>query len=361
MFDTVLRTLFPSASTEQENDRFNYLERNRDKTSRLVGTTDNTGSNNVMGSLAPAEGSVAAGPTQRVNPLFYSFLFGEEANTEADQELTLYVSERVKKVMAKPKLLLDALPVMPESVSKVIDVLQDADFDINELLSLIEREPGMAGDLIKLANSARYFRGVKPVSDIRVAFTFMGSQGLMDGVLQVFLKQFSVSSPRYFKQYGNHIWQHSFQTALYSQRIAAETCEQGSKGVAYFVGLIRNLGYMVLFQLVTESFKFVRPEAKPCSETLMKLLNQNSLSITLSVAKHWQLPELVQAALAQQGSHLEQTNEIALCVQQADLISQYVCLFQANLIDKETYKKELLSQLALPVTRKIADEILDEK
>jgi len=352
MFDTVLKTLFPSKSDSEVSARLDHLQRTRKVAEKVTGQS----------AADTLEKDTKRFQIQQgVSPLFYSYLFASSDKDEADQELTIYISQRVRKVINKPKLLLEALPAMPESVSKVIDVLQDEDFNINELLALIEREPSMAGDLIKLANSARYFRGDKPVSDIRVAFTFMGSQGLMDGVLQVFLKQFSVSTHRHFKQFGTRIWEHSFRTALHSQQIAAERLGIEQKGVGYFVGLIRNLGYMVLFQLISESFKFVRPDAKPCTETLINLLEQYSMQITGLIAEHWQLPNEVKIALAHQKLPFEQSEGVAKCVQEGNLLSQYIALIQAGLADEKTVSHEYLSSLNSKTSQQIITTLTNPK
>jgi HD-like signal output (HDOD) protein len=60
----------------------------------------------------------------------------------------------------------------------------------------------MAADMIKLANSSKYKRGDKHVTDLQRAFMFMGAEGLKEGILQVFLQNFSASSNLYFKQFG---------------------------------------------------------------------------------------------------------------------------------------------------------------
>ena len=365
MFGKVIRTLFPSFTATDSGPQYDYFERTRGGGKASKNSQANTAEQVLE--IKPAlqqtkrDSGLPLPPVQGIDPRFYRYLFGNPENDASHQELSLYIGQQLQQVMVQPELFLSALPAMPDSVTQVINLLQTDDFNINELIELIEKEPALAADLIKLANSPRYFRGSKPVADIRVAFTFMGAQGLVDGVLQVFIQQFSTGSQIYFKQFGTKIWQHCFQTAQYTQEMVAVSLGDEEKGVGYFAGLMRNLGYMVLFQLLTEAFKVVHPNAKPCSDTFQQLLDRYALPLTVLIAQHWQLPEEVMTALAEQCVTTPNRQGLGDCLYQADVLSQLVSLYLAKQIDRE----ELLAMTSKRMTNitglELAKTLVEEK
>ena len=69
-----------------------------------------------------------------------------------------------------PEHILAEMPAMPASVNQLMLALNNQNFDLTAILKQVEKEPVIAAMLIKQANSAKYKRGVKPVSDIKTAF-----------------------------------------------------------------------------------------------------------------------------------------------------------------------------------------------
>jgi len=327
MFNGIIREVFSSHVVPQGVDRISYWTKVK----------------TILHQSAPIESLYGPiPPRQKHHPKFYDHLFGDHVTTAINKDATDYVVQKIQRTLLNPSLLTD-LPAMPESVSTVITMLQDQDFNIHELIGVIEREPGMAAELIKLANSARYFRGETPVADIRTAFNYMGTRGLMDGVLQSFLKHFSACPQTYYSQYGEKIWQHCFETAQTSQMLVELKLGSEHSGVGFFVGLMRNLGHMILFQLLTQSFRFVEPEYYPASQSFKALLDRYSLPLTVLIAKHWTLPEQVVQALEQQSEDHKAVSQLAKYVKEAELICQLKAVYEGELITEDEFKTSLLN------------------
>lgn len=317
MFKSLVQTVFPSLSKDKGfTPDYLSFERSRDM------------SNSANSTEANCEAKLVS-HAMKVD-LFADFLFGDsEYNTKGDP-LSLYVASKIKELIQQPEKLLSDLPVMPTSVSKVIALLNETSFNLNELLAVIEQEPSMAADMIKLANSSKYKRGDKQVTDLQKAFMFMGAEGLKTGVLQVFLQKFSASSNLYFKQFGEKIWAHSFASAQYAQVLALQKFDTPLTSTIYVAALLRHLGTMVIFQLMTEAFKYVDPDAHPSSASFKALITEQALSLTIAITQHWQLPTSIIHLLQAQRMDNDLDDYGASCIAEANIISEAKLLFDSN-------------------------------
>lgn len=291
---------------------------------------------------------------------FYDYLFGDSNKTAKHDPLSIFVSNKINQLIANPELLLADLPVMPASVAKVISLLENDGFDLPEMLKVIEQEPVVAADVIKLANSAKYKRGDKQITDLHRAFMCMGADGLQNGVLQSYIKKFSASSNLYFKQFGEKIWAHSFNSAQYSQKLAEHYLSSDEANTVYLVGLVRNIGAMIIFQLMLEAFKHVDPDARPNSANFKWLMADQSLNLTIAVAKHWNLPARIIDMLAVQTKDAKDQVPGALSVFEANIISEVKSLLDGRRITSETYQKYLEAKLVRDYSKQFALSLLPE-
>ncbi|UTT86423.1 HDOD domain-containing protein [Vibrio pelagius] len=334
MFKSVLQALFPSPKGQP-------LKTSQD--------TVNHVRNQSQQQLAPSQHTLRADkPLSPHEADFLNYLFGESRlNTESDP-FSDFVAARIEKLILSPKALLNELPVMPASITTLMSEMKRDDFNVTTLLSVIDKEPSMAADMIKLANSARYRRSEKEVTDLKSAFMNMGSQGLIEGVINTYLKEFSPTLNIYWRQFGEKIWDHSLQTACYSRELLTNSTSKEDESTAYFVGLIRNLGKMIIFQVMVEAFHHVDPSVPPNSTAFKRLINCYSIKLTYTLAKFWELPEPVLLAIAYQESQKFAATPLAIAVREANYLSELQSLLRSKIIDLETFAKRSEQYLTHP-------------
>lgn len=260
---------------------------------------------------------------------FYHCLFGQSESKQQD-ELSMHVASKVALLLNKPNLLLKNLPVLPASVSQVLESMSDPDFDVSAIVQIIDYEPAIAAKVIELANSSYYKRGEKDVTDLHQAFMTLGSKGLFEGVINGFISQMTPQSKLYFKQYGNKIWHHSFSTGVIAKLLLEQSEYQEQAATAYLVGLLCNLGDMIIFQLMADAFSVVHPDCQPDSLAFKQLMMNHSKMLTCQMAKHWHFPESVVKALVVQ-SRLTEPKQFATAFEKYPMAC-YV--FEANLLSE---------------------------
>ncbi|NAZ91063.1 HDOD domain-containing protein [Vibrio toranzoniae] len=290
---------------------------------------------------------------------FLDYLFGESRLRTESDPFSDFVACQIERLIRSPKALLNELPVMPASVTTLMAELQSDEFDIDALLKVIEREPSMAADVIKLANSAFYKRSEKQVTDLKTAFLNMGSQGLIEGVVNSYMKNFTPGNNIYWRHFGEKIWNHSVQTASFSKELMKDSSPQEDQAAAYFVGLIRNLGKMIIFQMMVEAFKHVDPSVPPNSLALKRLMNSYSIRLTYTIAKFWELPESVLTAIGYQESSRYECTPLGQAVFEANYLSELQYLLEEKMITAEIFETRC-QQIATPAANLLANRLLKE-
>ncbi|WP_186170965.1 HDOD domain-containing protein [Vibrio chagasii] len=291
---------------------------------------------------------------------FLDYLFGESRLRTESDPFSDFVACQIERLIRSPKALLNELPVMPASVTTLMGELQGDEFDVEALLRVIEREPSMAADVIKLANSAYYKRSEKQVTDLKTAFLNMGSQGLVEGVVNSYMKNFTPGNNIYWRHFGEKIWNHSIQTASFSKELMKESPSQEDQASAYFIGLIRNLGKMIIFQMMVEAFKHVDPSVPPNSFALKRLINSYSIRLTYTIAKFWEMPESVLTVIGYQESSRYQCTPLGQAVFEANYLSELKYLLEEQVIDIEQFKARCKETLTSPAAYKVANRIYKE-
>jgi HD-like signal output (HDOD) protein len=89
-------------------------------------------------------------------------------------------SERVKLVLAK----LGALPALPATYGRLSELTANSDVSLDEVASVVERDPAITANVLKIINSA-YFGLPRRVASVRETVKYLGIQPLKNIVLTV--------------------------------------------------------------------------------------------------------------------------------------------------------------------------------
>lgn len=288
---------------------------------------------------------------------FLAYLFGETNQDIESNSFSDFIAQKIEALLLSPQSLLKELPVMPESVITLMSELKKDSFNINELIQIIKREPGMAADVIKIANSPLYKRSEKTVTNLKTAFMNMGANVLLEAVVSSYLKNLSPTTNIYFKHFGDKIWQHCLQTAQFSKLLMEDVKDKEEQSTGYLVGLLLNLGKMIIFQIMTEAFSHVDPNEKPNSQAFKKLINIYSNRLTYSIVKFWRLPDAILQAIALQNNKQISQNNLALVIYEANILSELESLLTAKQITDSEFSLRIEERLSSEKSRELAEKI----
>ncbi|NQZ10968.1 MAG: HDOD domain-containing protein [Algicola sp.] len=121
--------------------------------------------------------------------------------------------------------------------------------------------------------------------------------GLVEGVINGFISKMTPQAKVYYKQYGEKIWHHSFSTGSFSKKLISAAAQKEKPNEDYLIGLVCNLGDMIIYQLMTDAFAVVHPDSQPDSWAFKNLMITHSRMLTCQMAKYFNFPEDIIKAL----------------------------------------------------------------
>lgn len=155
------------------------------------------------------------------------------------------LERRKKRLLA---LLSKGLPTLPSYLLDLNALLSSPTVDLRKVGKVIRTDPSLSAQVLRLCNSA-LFGLRRRVLSIEQAAVFLGTERLRTLVLTCAVMQFA----------GKHVpvksllgfWQHSFLTALLSERVA-RVLDYPEKEQAYLGGLLHDIGQLPLWMMVME-------------------------------------------------------------------------------------------------------------
>lgn len=191
------------------------------------------------------------------------------------------------------------LPPPPQVVSEVMRLTRGegagndaADANSSELAKLIQRDMALAGQVMRVANSAVYARR-NPVVTLPQAIAWLGIREIRNIAFAVALKG-QVFASAYFRSVVTDLWRESVITALFAQEIAR--LKRRNVESAYLCGLLHRVGMAVILNRVGAVVLERRLTPDPAHVLAIAARHEARVGTLLSIA--WQLPPSVSAAIS---------------------------------------------------------------
>ncbi len=190
----------------------------------------------------------------------------------------------------------EAVPSLPSVVIKLRRYLNDPDVDFNELAKVIEYDPGLTANVLRLANSS-YFGWSRSISTVKKeAISRLGTSRIFQMVLCMTVAPM-VSKP--IKGYdidSGALWQHSIATAICAEQLAKKA-KIDDADEAFTTGLLHDVGKVVLGTFVEiddEPIKEVMEmDGLAFNEAEQMVLKIDHSEVAGILLERWSLPPAV--------------------------------------------------------------------
>lgn len=191
------------------------------------------------------------------------------------------------------------LPPPPQVVTEILRLTRgdgiegdDVDATASELARLIQRDVALAGQIMRVANSALYARR-NPVGTLPQAITWLGMREIRNIAFAVAV-QGQIFASAYFRAEMADLWRESMITALFAQEIAK--LKQRNADSAYLCGLLHRAGIAVLLSRAGSAV--TRHQLTPDPVEVVRLAERHEPRIGMRLAIAWQLPGAVGESIA---------------------------------------------------------------
>jgi putative nucleotidyltransferase with HDIG domain len=167
-------------------------------------------------------------------------------SSRSNSPLALEQQERRKTRLMG--ILSQGLPTLPAYVLDLNALLSSASVDLKKVGNVIRTDPSLSAQVLRLCNSALFGLRRRVIS-IEQAAILLGIERLRTLVLTCSVMQFA--GKRLPLAQLMAFWQHSFLSALLSERIARQL-DYFEKEQAYLGGLLHDIGQLPLWILAIE-------------------------------------------------------------------------------------------------------------
>ncbi len=213
-----------------------------------------------------------------------------------------------------------SLPSLSPVAIKLVEIASDDACSIEELISLIEKDPSLAVNLLKMANSA-FFKSGQPVASLQQAIMRIGFHQLRIMGLSMSLRNTFPMGKVGPLDYEN-FWRVSLYRGLIAKSLA-QRLKSCNPDEAFVAGLILEVGFLIFFDLL---IKGKTEEVIPDLSSLEELLQWeddhygiNHRVIGEAALGYWKFPDKIvecqkdygEAAMDQKTAPLTRVCELA--------------------------------------------------
>jgi putative nucleotidyltransferase with HDIG domain len=200
-------------------------------------------------------------------------------------------------VIEKVLKQIEHLPTLPQVVTKVLSMTDSDKGNAVELSK--EMDQSLSAKVLKVANSAYYgARASRRVNSVHHAIVIIGFDAVKEIILTTSL--FHTFKDSQVVKTLQPLWQHSLEVALATKRLAW-VFRYEAMDEAYLVGLIHDIGKLVIQQHFPDQFRLIKGENQGGAEELRlekEVLGVTHAEIAGKMAQHWNFPDTLVEAIA---------------------------------------------------------------
>ena len=238
--------------------------------------------------------------------------------------------DRRTNKLEKIRLFVDKMPSLSTTVSKVLEICSRPDTVPNDLNRVIALDPVLAGQVLKLINSA-YYSLMNKVTSLTRAIIMLGLNTVKNLALSTAIIR-SVSQAKKSRALPiRAFWAHSIAVGVMAKLLAAGRGLSLAEREEYFVaGLLHDLGKIPIGDEYTEVLARVETAQEPLVTVEQQVLGLDHEEVGAMIAPKWKLNAVLTDAICHHHAPELAAAEHRDLVATVALADFYVCLFDSG-------------------------------
>lgn len=242
----------------------------------------------------------AAGPSfdqrDRVNTLYYNWMFGSgdssELDTSDEENQVLDALDTILKSQQSGAALVRRMPGL---IPQLLQSLRSENFSGAQLSRTISSDLVLVAAVIRLANNSTMGYG-KRITSVENAVLLIGTEGLRHLITSVaFRPIIDMNSGHYTRALAPRIWDQSERCALANRMLAEEFGADPFE--AFLAGLVQYVGLIVTLRIMDSVDKEGRHLG---SDMFCARLLANARTLSCSIGREWHFPDSVVTGITEQ-------------------------------------------------------------
>ena len=189
------------------------------------------------------------------------------------------------------------LPVFHPIALKMVHLLADADFAIDDLVATANDDQVLAGQILKMANSHVYSGRVK-IETIKEALVRLGAYHVSNLAMAASQAALHVSKKDFVNGVMRELWFHSHACAFGSHWLAMTTGHRNIAEQAYLAGLVHDVGKLHLLKALERLTNAGLAHAALERGLLLEIFAEMHVEQGTRLMEHWNMPPVYRAAAA---------------------------------------------------------------
>lgn len=187
----------------------------------------------------------------------------------------------------------DAVPSVPHIVTRLLDVTNDPNFKQADVVRVLSSDPGVASDILRMANSA-LFGGQVRTATLGDALTRLGVRRIRTLVIsRAMIVGLSAAPTRSID--SSYYWRRSLATAVLASQ-AADRLKLALRDQAFIGGLLCDVGVVILARALPVDYapiaELYGPHAgQHITQIELERLNVTHADVGAAAMTKWSLPE----------------------------------------------------------------------
>jgi putative nucleotidyltransferase with HDIG domain len=190
-----------------------------------------------------------------------------------------------------------SFPSMPATGAKMLTMLQNPETSVDEIEDVLRHDPGLTGNLLKLANSA-YFGIPSKVSSVRQAVLLLGLKKLIQLVVASCVSAvMDKPVPGYDLPPGD-LWRHSIAVSIAAEALIKDKKDIGADEI-FTPALLHDIGKLILGHFVKDELidiEKIAGKGVPYVVAENMVLGTDHAEVGAKILTHWSFPrEVIEA------------------------------------------------------------------
>jgi putative nucleotidyltransferase with HDIG domain len=192
---------------------------------------------------------------------------------------------------------IETFPTIPGAAAKLMTLLDDPQASVSELEAMLQFDPGLSANVLKLANSIQFATSRK-IDSVKQAVAALGSKKLIQLALASCVNTLmDIPVPGYNLPPGE-FWRHSMAVSVAAEGLVQEL-NVSKAGVVFSTALLHDVGKLALGEFVKKEYSQIQEETSAGMSFEIaerEVLGTNHAEVGAKILEKWSLPpEVVRA------------------------------------------------------------------
>ncbi len=196
-----------------------------------------------------------------------------------------------------------SLPALPEVLTQIQNIILSKDIDIDRIADLINRDPSLVAQILKIVNSAYYGLPVE-ISNTKLAVAYLGINTIHRIVLSISVVNTLATEE---KKELNTIWLHSVFAALCAKSLASKFEPLLNTDELWSAAILHDIGKLIYLKFSPDQYKEINKfsNINKClfSEAEKHYSLPSSAYLGTLLCDRWRLPNNIRQACSFHGLH----------------------------------------------------------